>query len=112
MIDWNSYRKFIDDCEEADKSNREWHVELKVATGVSWEFVNLEGSGPENGTHYRVVYDSPPKPREWWMNIYGTGSVALHDSKESAEKCRESFRFVETIHVREVTDTVSEAEEP
>jgi hypothetical protein len=50
------------------------------------------------------------KPREFWMNLYSNGMIAILDSKEQADDVGRSFIFVnpdkrvETIKVREVLD--------
>jgi hypothetical protein len=50
------------------------------------------------------------KPREFWMNLYSNGMIAILDSKEQAEDVGRSFVFVnpdkrvETIKVIEVLD--------
>lgn len=51
---------------------------------------------------YRIA---PPKPREWWINIYPDGSKSrLHASKQIADDVAHARR-TECVHVREVLDT-------
>lgn len=53
---------------------------------------------------YRIKPE-PPKPREWWLNIYGNDidEVAMHATAESAERGREgSEADCVCVHVREV----------
>lgn len=49
---------------------------------------------------YRVR-PQPPKPREFWINVYGISSLFLHKSREAADDIVMNGR-IECIHVREV----------
>lgn len=69
----------------------------------SW--LDLTGLNPLfnfQGFDFRVKIE-PPKPREWWINIYGNDmdNVAIHSSEESASRGRAGID-VEVVHVREV----------
>jgi len=54
---------------------------------------------------FRVItpYVEPPKPREFWVNDYGDGDFAAHETKELADESAASTRIA-CIHVREVLE--------
>lgn len=54
---------------------------------------------------FRVInpYVEPPKPREFWINDYGSGDIAAHETKEDADKYASSSRIA-CILVREVLE--------
>jgi hypothetical protein len=69
----------------------------------------------ENGMYFTTINTAlrmyeEVKPREFWMNLYSNGLIAILDSKEQADDVGRSFVFVnpdkrvETIKVREVLD--------
>jgi hypothetical protein len=49
---------------------------------------------------YRVK-PAPPKPREWWVNIYPTRGAYGYPTKDSASQAR-GYDCIECVHVREV----------
>lgn len=53
--------------------------------------------------HRHIVYrvkPQPPKPREWWANVYNTGPGNLHTTRAKADEV--GGGRIECIRVREV----------
>lgn len=52
--------------------------------------------------HYRIKPE-PPKPREWWVNVYLNASHA-HATKEKADAIANGSNRIECVRVREVIE--------
>ena len=85
--------------EETRKALREYEGDVELYLSDGW----LAKSMPTWFSHF--VYRAkpqPPKPREWWLNVYGNGCHA-HRTQEQADYLAATNRLA-CVHVREVID--------
>jgi len=81
-----------------------------IQAEIDGKEIQISGSGQWTSKHLVDTWDASrnyrikPKPREWWVNMYGANCTCMtfHESKQSAEKTVGIAG--ETIHVREVLD--------
>lgn len=71
----------------------EWHDILSDLQVIQWNFPYY---------NYRIKPE-PPKPREWWVNVYPADSVYIHSTKADADCAADKDRLA-CIRVREILE--------
>ena len=84
---------------ETKKALREYEGEVEVYISNAWQT-----PVPSWCSHltYRAK-PQPPKPREWWLNVYAGGTASPHDTKAEADKYATTARLA-CVRVREVLE--------
>lgn len=86
--------------EATQKALREYEGELEGFGERGWEALTNHPGWLSYFT-YRAK-PQPPQPREWWLNVYGSGRSSAHPTKEEADTC--SANRLACVRVREVLE--------
>ena len=84
----NAFRVFLGKMQEADESQREYHIEHRAAGGRNWEVSNCQTF--DVTCDHKVVYHKI----EQWVAVRGDISICRFNTRQGAE------RYIEQCVVR------------